>query len=76
MDGKSVRVPDSPRFSGHNRASCQVVDREAVRYFFNGLPKDQTEVIRVHLRECPRCRGRLKVFESAWVDVGKRRRGR
>jgi hypothetical protein len=48
------------------------VDREAVRYFFNGLPRRRREAVRVHLAGCPRCRRKLEVFAAAWVQARPR----
>jgi hypothetical protein len=50
------------------------VDREALRYFFNGLSRPRREAIRAHLAWCPRCRRKLEVFEAVWVRKGRRRR--
>jgi hypothetical protein len=50
------------------------VDREALRYFFNGLPQSRREAIRGHLAGCPRCRRKLQVFEAVWVRKGGRKR--
>jgi hypothetical protein len=53
---------------------CAVVDREALRYFFNGLPRPRRGAIRAHLAWCLRCRRKLQVFEAVWVRKGSRRR--
>jgi hypothetical protein len=49
------------------RLSCEAVDRQAVRYFFNGLPRGQREALRRHLLGCPRCLKKLEVFGRAWA---------
>ena len=54
--------------------TCAVVDREALRYFFNGLPRPRREAIGAHLAGCPRCRRKLQVFEAVWVRKGRTRR--
>jgi hypothetical protein len=53
--------------------SCAAADREAIRYYFNGLPKRRKEAVRAHLAECPRCRRKLEAFEAAWLLDGQRR---
>jgi hypothetical protein len=54
--------------------NCAVVDQEALRYFFNGLPRPRRAVIGAHLAGCPRCRRKLQVFEAVWSRKGSRRR--
>jgi hypothetical protein len=54
--------------------SCQAVDRQAIRYFFNGLPKERSESIRSHLADCPRCRSKLEIFAKVWFLDGERRK--
>ena len=54
--------------------ACAVVDRAALRYFFNGLPRPRREAIRAHLAWCLRCRRKLQVFEAVWVRKGRRKR--
>jgi hypothetical protein len=54
--------------------ACSVVDREALRFFFNDLPGARREAIRAHLAWCPRCRRKLQVFEAVWLRKGSRRR--
>jgi hypothetical protein len=49
------------------------VDREALRYFFNGLPRARRETIRAHLAWCSRCWRKLLVFEAVWVRKGSKR---
>jgi hypothetical protein len=53
---------------------CAVVDRDALRYFFNGLSRQRRAAIRAHLASCPRCRRKLQVFEAVWVRKGRRKR--
>ena len=60
--------------NGGSGLPCAAVDREAVRYFFNGLPRSRREAIGAHLAGCPRCRRKLQVFEAVWVRKGSRRR--
>jgi hypothetical protein len=52
--------------------SCQAVDRQAVRYFFNGLPRKRRQDIHDHLMGCPRCLRKLQVFERAWARGRKK----
>jgi anti-sigma factor RsiW len=53
--------------------SCEAADREAIRYYFNGLPKGRKEAVRAHLAECARCRRKLEAFEEGWLLDGRRR---
>ena len=61
-----MSVPQSPRSRARGSLSCEQADKRAIRYFFNGLPKKQSEGIRIHLAGCSRCRRKLEVFASVW----------
>jgi hypothetical protein len=50
------------------------VDRQAIRYFFNGLPRGRSDSIRSHLAGCPRCRTKLEVFARVWFLDRERRK--
>jgi len=52
------------------------VDRQAIRYFFNGLPEGRSESIRSHLASCARCRNKLEVFARVWLLDGERRKAK
>lgn len=52
---------------------CQVVDRQAVRYFFHDVPDGVRSGMRLHLRYCPRCRRKLTLFGRVWRRAGERR---
>jgi hypothetical protein len=52
------------------------VDRQAIRYFFNGLPKERSDSIRSHLAGCSRCRGKLELFARVWFLDGERRKAK
>jgi hypothetical protein len=56
------RPPEQPE------PSCELIDRTAVQYFFNGLADDRRAAVRVHLDRCPRCRRKLTLFAAAWTD--------
>jgi hypothetical protein len=62
-----VSAPRTVRLSDRFHSPCEVVDRLAVRYFFNGLPRGQHEALRRHFLGCPRCLKKLKVFGRAWA---------
>jgi hypothetical protein len=68
-----VSVPESRRFQTRGALSCWDVDGEALRYFFNGLPKERREDIRTHLARCRRCRRKLKVFARVWDHTAERK---
>jgi hypothetical protein len=71
-----VSVPELPGSYECFKFPCEAVDGEAVRYFFNGLPRERSGAVRTHLTECPRCQRKLEVFEGVWVREGRRRAGR
>jgi hypothetical protein len=50
------------------------VDRQAIRYFFNGLTETRSARIRSHLAGCLRCRSKLEVFARVWFLDGERRK--
>jgi hypothetical protein len=50
------------------------VDRQAIRYFFNGLAEGRSESIRSHLAMCPRCRSKLEILARIWFRDGERRK--
>ena len=54
------------------RLGCRAVDRQAIRYFFNGLTKQRSENIRNHLVACVRCRRKLEAFAKIWFLNGRR----
>jgi Putative zinc-finger len=70
--GTAVSVPESRQFRARQDVSCRDVDREAIRYFFNGLAKERREAIGAHLAQCPRCRRKLEVFARLWDRTRKR----
>jgi hypothetical protein len=67
-----VNVPEQRRGCERRRLSCDAVDRQAVRFFFNGLPRRRREAVRDHLADCPRCRCKLEVFAAVWLRAGRR----
>ena len=71
-----MSVPESSPAGARCTLSCEAVDRQAIRYFFNGLPKGRSETIRSHLAGCPRCRSKLEVFARVWFLDGERRKAK
>lgn len=61
------------RFPGGAGCSCRAADRQAVRYFFNGLPNGRRAALQAHLRLCSRCRGKLAIFRQVWIQDRQRR---
>jgi hypothetical protein len=47
--------------------SCEIVDREAVRFFFADVPEDHRAGVQLHLARCRRCRRKLQLFERLWT---------
>jgi hypothetical protein len=72
--GEAMNSPQPARTEAP--LSCQAVDRQAVRYFFNGLPRKRCRRIDAHLMSCPRCLRKLQVFERAWARGRKKVAGR
>ena len=68
--GTIVNGPGEFRRGGPPPASCEAVDREAVRYFFNGLPKARGRAVAAHFAGCPRCRRKLAVLAVVWALAG------
>jgi hypothetical protein len=71
-----VSFPESSPAGAPCALSCQAVDRQAIRYFFNGLPKERSDSIRSHLAGCSRCRGKLELFARVWFLDGERRKAK
>jgi hypothetical protein len=67
-----VSVPESRRSPARQEVSCRDVDGEAIRYFFNGLPKERRDEVQTHLAQCPRCRRKLDLFAHLWARTRER----
>jgi len=67
-----VSVPESRRIRAREEVSCRDVDGEAIRYFFNGLPKERRGAVQTHLAQCPQCRRKLDLFARLWAQTRER----
>jgi hypothetical protein len=76
LGAPSVNFPESSPLSTPCTLTCEAVDRQAIRYFFNGLPEERSESIRNHLAMCLRCRSKLEVFARVWFRDGQRRKAK